>query len=55
MPVYTFKCPVCGKEVEEKTKIDEQYTCTECQEICIKIPQKSSFVLKGSGWYKDGY
>tara|TARA_R110000772_G_scaffold54450_3_gene124331 strand:- start:868 stop:1011 length:144 start_codon:yes stop_codon:yes gene_type:complete len=37
-------------------KLDEQQpTCPQCKSPVEKLVSQGSFVLKGSGWYKDGY
>lgn len=57
MPLYEFLCPKCNKIVEIIKNIDDnrQEICPECREIMAKLVSKSSFVLKGSGWARDGY
>ena len=56
MPVYDFKCTEC----EHVFEIIQKYTdphpkCEECGEPTIRTISITSFVLKGDGWYKDGY
>ncbi len=57
MPVYEYECADCGKVIETVQKISEP-PLTECQ-YCSgrlhKIISKSSFHLKGSGWYVTDY
>ena len=58
MPTYVYKCKNCDEEVEVFQKItDEKINkCEKCE--CIngmeRIPQKTSFELKGKGYYKSG-
>ena len=62
MPLYAFKCTNCDTEFEKLMSIRQRYdgetdiVCPECG--CIEntpILNKTSFSLKGGGWYKDGY
>lgn len=57
MPIYEYRCPECGHEFEKLQKISAPSpSCPECglDEVVKKV-SASSFVLKGSGWYKDHY
>jgi len=58
MPRYDYKCPECEKEVEVEHSITEapELICDECS-VQMKrcISGRTSFVLNGSGWAKDGY
>jgi len=63
MPTYEYKCEQCGKCFEIVQKITEE-ALTECPlQKCDekergevqRVISKSSFSLKGGGWYKDGY
>jgi putative FmdB family regulatory protein len=56
--VYEYRCPKCAKNVELDQHLgDPAPIC--CEENCNiemeRIISKTSFVLKGSGWYRDGY
>lgn len=62
MPLYAFKCTDCGSEFEKlmsvKQKCDSETVifCPECG--CPEnkaLLSRTSFSLKGGGWYKDGY
>ena len=66
MPIYEYRCQKCGFKFEIKQKIDEKApNCDNkiisgsverlCGGKCEKLISKSSFSLKGGGWYKDGY
>lgn len=56
MPVYEYKCNYCDKIFEKLIKTNEKYECCPyCQHIGVKIPSRNSFILKGTGWSKDGY
>ena len=66
MPIYEYKCQNCGFSFEIVQKINEKApACGNtvvsgsveriCSGKCNKLISKSSFSLKGDGWYKDGY
>ena len=62
MPIYEYKCDVCGHEFEEMLHFSEREdplnipcsfpTCGGKVHLKMSL---GSFHLKGSGWYKDGY
>lgn len=57
MPVYEYECLSC-QEITELWQglADAQLTtCPACQGPVKKIISMSSFALKGSGWFADGY
>lgn len=63
MPVYVYECPRCGHDIELERRIRERKTkticpklgCREMQIEMERVVAPSSFILKGSGWAKDGY
>jgi len=64
MPLYRFSCSECEKEFElfmtmrkrYEEKSPTPFVCTHCgSEKTIPLISKTSFSLKGKGWYKDGY
>ena len=62
MPIYRYRCTKCDSDFEKimtlKEKLDEkrQTFCPYCgSEEVGSVVSKSSFSLKGKGWYKDGY
>jgi putative FmdB family regulatory protein len=61
MPIYEYYCERCDCLVERLQKLGEGTpscpTNRNKTEPCglLKIMSKTSFRLKGSGWYKDGY
>ena len=59
MPIYRYKCRRCHAELSEFHKMDEkpEITCRVpgCDDKMEKKVVKTSFSLKGGGWYKDGY
>ena len=57
MPIYEYECLSC-KEVHEKVQkfADEPLTvCPKCGGKLKKLISNTSFVLKGTGWYKTDY
>lgn len=57
MPVYEYECLSCGKihEVTQSFNDDPLIECPDCNGALKKLISKTSFVLKGSGWYKTDY
>lgn len=57
MPIYEYICTDCGKEFEVIQKASEAplTQCEACGGTLEKKLSLTSFQLKGSGWYKDGY
>jgi len=54
MPIYEFKCEACEKQSEFRIKISDNNpeTCPECHSGPLKkLLSKTSFQLKGEGWY----
>ena len=58
MPIYEYQCDACGHEFEELQKINEApvTSCGRCQADQVhRLISKTSFHLKGGGWYADLY
>ena len=61
MPIYEYKCQVCGSIFEVIQKISERklekIACHTCDKITKveKIVSSSGFRLKGSGWYATDF
>ena len=58
MPIYKFKCTECQHEFTliRKMSDNSEVLCENCSSnLTNKLISKSSFTLKGNGWYKDGY
>jgi putative FmdB family regulatory protein len=58
MPIYEYGCAGCGRKLEVQQKVADPplTTCPECgAEQLEKLISATAFVLKGGGWYKDGY
>lgn len=58
MPRYDYACQKCGHHFEAQQKISEDplKNCPNChQDALERLVSRTSFTLKGSGWYADGY
>lgn len=58
MPIYEYQCPKCGKVFEEWAKSSEAHKdakCPVCGTPSPRIMSRTSFVLKGDGWYVSDY
>lgn len=58
MPIYEYACAECGHHLEVSQRIadDPLVTCPACgKDQLERLVSQSSFALKGSGWYADGY
>ena len=58
MPIYEYRCDGCGHILEVWAKMADPPP-TECTQCHAPAPQKiisrTSFQLKGGGWYAHGY
>lgn len=59
MPIYEYACSQCGKinDVLQKVNDPAPEACEACSArgTLTKMLSRSSFVLKGGGWYSDLY
>ena len=57
MPIYEYECTSCDKVFEVRQRISDEplQNCPDCRGKVKKIVSASSFLLKGGGWYADGY
>jgi putative FmdB family regulatory protein len=57
MPIYEYRCSKCGKTFEALQSVSAEpiTKCIHCQGRTKKIVSRSSFQLKGKGWYKTDY
>jgi putative FmdB family regulatory protein len=58
MPVYEYICKACDHEFEREQRISDNplKKCPECGGMKAKrLISRTSFVLKGGGWYSDLY
>jgi len=61
MPIYEYACPCCNlkKEIFSASLADfsqlMDLKCPACNIDLVRLISKSTFVLKGSGWYATDY
>jgi putative FmdB family regulatory protein len=58
MPTYEYQCQKCGFEFEREQRITDNpiKTCPDCKSRRAKrLLSAPGFILKGGGWYADGY
>jgi putative FmdB family regulatory protein len=58
MPIYEYACEKCESEFEMEQRITDGpiKSCPRCKSRKIKrLISRTSFVLKGGGWYSDLY
>ena len=56
MPFYQHLCGECGKRDEVLQRVDaEPPECKSCKAKMTKQVSRTSFILKGGGWFKDSY
>jgi putative FmdB family regulatory protein len=56
MPTYEYSCTTCGTfDVEQRITEPALATCDKCGGPVKRLISRSSFALRGGGWYADGY
>src|SRR4051812_6446777 len=59
MPTYDYACTSCGNtwELEQRIVENPAKKCPKCEKNTAKrqISGGGAFILKGGGWYADGY
>ena len=56
MPLYEYSCPKCGDfEVLQRITEAPLKKHQACGKPVARKVSRSSFQLKGGGWYADGY
>ena len=57
MPIYEYQCSGCEKKHEVVQRhTDKPLTiCPDCGASLTKLISSTSFLLKGTGWYKTDY
>jgi len=58
MPTYEYACDACGHEFEREQRMTDKPVkkCPKCGKMkSRRMLSSSSFILKGGGWYADGY
>jgi putative FmdB family regulatory protein len=56
MPTYEYECSK-GHQFEAEQSIHDAplKRCRQCRSKVRRLISSSSFILKGGGWYSDGY
>lgn len=57
MPIYEYECDKCGAHLEVLQKVGDKplSRCSKCRGKVRKVVSRSSFQLKGDGWYLTDY
>ncbi len=57
MPLYEYECAQCKKVLEIIQKFSDAAltACPTCGQPVKKLISRSSFELKGTGWYASDY
>jgi len=57
MPIYEYICEKCGSHLEVLQKVSDAplKRCSKCRGKLEKIFSRTSFQLKGGGWYMTDY
>jgi len=58
MPLYEYRCKACGHVMEVLQKLSDPPVrkCDQCSGRSVeKLLSRTSFQLKGGGWYGEGY
>ena len=57
MPIYEYRCRKCGQVIEAMQSIHDRplRKCRSCSGSLEKIISRTAFMLKGGGWYAEGY
>ena len=57
MPIYEYECTRCGRVEEVMQQFSDKplKACPECSGKLQKLISRSSFHLKGTGWYVTDY
>lgn len=56
MPIYEYECPECGAQQTLQRPIADRDKDVLCHgKMKRVISRGTGFLLKGGGWYKDGY
>lgn len=57
MPIYEYRCTKCEQVTEALQKVSDPplRRCPSCGAKLEKLISRTSFQLKGGGWYAEGY
>lgn len=57
MPIYEYVCEKCSSRIEVMQRVADppMKRCSKCRGKLEKVISRTSFQLKGSGWYASDY
>lgn len=57
MPIYEYRCTSCEEVFEVMQRVGDRRkrTCESCGGKLEKLVSRTSFQLKGGGWFDQGY
>ena len=57
MPIYEYRCQSCGDRLEviQKMGSGKLRKCKKCSGKLERLVSRTSFHLKGGGWFDSGY
>lgn len=56
MPIYIYDCNGGHTfEITQSIKDPPRQRCPQCRRKCHRVISHTSFILKGTGWERDGY
>jgi putative FmdB family regulatory protein len=55
MPLYEYDCPKCGTFEVSQRITEPPLKKHDCGQTVQRRISATTFSLKGSGWYRDGY
>jgi putative FmdB family regulatory protein len=56
VPTYEYACESCGTfDLEQRITEPARESCDKCGGPVKRLISRSSFSLRGGGWYSDGY
>jgi len=57
MPIYEYRCEACSHQFERLVRAtSSKAQCPKCEGMKLsKLISLGGFILKGEGWFKDGY
>lgn len=57
MPLYEYRCLACSRRTEVLQRFSDRplRKCGSCGGKLEKMISRSAFLLKGGGWYAEGY